>query len=823
MQANTLEQMPIKAIQYDGQVHYAIGTSRTTLIWKNKPDTWSGLLEKFSKVTRTPETFAQYQSMTKDEQGRYKDQGGFVGGYLKEGRRKPQNVQNRTLITLDADFADESLWQKINFYFPFAMCLYSTHSHSSANYRVRLVAPLSRPVFPDEYKAISRFIAAELGINAFDDTTYQPERLMYWPSVASDGEFIFKYQDQPWIDPDKLLEKYPYWQDATTWPESDRARKVHQKHADKQGNPKEKPGIIGAFNRSYTIHEAIEKFIPEAYMATEDPNRYTYAEGSAAAGAIVYDDEFIFSHHGTDPISGLTCNAFDMVRLHMFSVRDEDEPDDTAVNKLPSYHAMSDLALGDSDVRIELSKVYAQPDIGAAFGQPILPEGQEEQEDNSWRASLRYNQKGQIETSLNNVLLILRHDSGLKGIVAYNEFSRRIVLKKSSPWRQIGRPDAWADSDDAFLAHYIEVFYKYSHHGNVDKAILMIAKENLYHPVREYLDSLSWDGVERLETMLTEFLGVEDSAYTRAISRKWMIAGAGRIRKPGIKFDHMLILVGSQGLGKSQFFSRIAKRLEWFSDSKSKFDNSKESMEELSGKWIIELSELSAMRGYEAEHTKTFLTKQEDTYRPAYGKRTESYMRQCVFGGTTNRDDFLKDSTGARRFWPIKVGDTTKLWSHMTQEVVDQLWAEADLRFRLNLEKLYLDGDAQKEAKEKQEQYTDVSGKVGKAAEFLDSGIPHNWLNMDLSQRKTWLSGFRDGQSQADEKLYLRTHICAAELYVECFEGFLTNMGLKESREMRDILRTLGWEDAGGKKKSIEGYGRQRYFVRPREIPKPNQ
>ena len=206
-------------------------------------------------------------------------------------------------------------------------------------------------------------------------------------------------------------------------------------------------------------------------------------------------------------------------------------------------------------------------------------------------------------------------------------------------------------------------------------------QENAYHPVREYLDALVWDGKTRLDTLLSYFLGAEDNAYIRSAGRKWMIASIARIRDPGCKFDHMLILIGAQGVGKSQFFNRIARHQAWFSDSMSKFDNSKEAMEQLAGKWIIEIGELSVMKRSEVESIKTFLTKQDDSYRPSYGRRLETFPRQCVFGGTTNRDDFLQDATGNRRFWPVPITDTKRMWGELTPEIVDQLWAEADAAY----------------------------------------------------------------------------------------------------------------------------------------------
>ena len=206
---------------------------------------------------------------------------------------------------------------------------------------------------------LSRFTAAEIGIEIFDDSTYEPERLMYWPSTAEDGEFIFEVLDGPWLDPDQVLARHPEWQDISTWPESTRAAKVIQRHADKQGDPREKPGIIGAFCRTYTISAAIDTFLPDIYTLCDIPGRYTYAAGTGAGGLVLYEELFAYSHHGTDPAGGHLCNAFDLVRLHKFSIKDEDVKADTPINRLPSFGEMSKFALQDDGVRVELATTKA--------------------------------------------------------------------------------------------------------------------------------------------------------------------------------------------------------------------------------------------------------------------------------------------------------------------------------------------------------------------------------------------------------------------------------------------------------------------------------
>ena len=197
-------------ITFDAKIHIATGKSRKETKWKNQEIAWSQLVEKLAYTTRTRETMAQYNAMTKDQRSAIKDVGGFVGGVVKGGRRKAGNVQERSLITLDADFAEFNPWANIQILFGNAAVIYSTHSHTPKRPKLRVVMPLARKVTAEEYEALSRFIAYKIDIEIFDDTTYQPERLMYWPSTADGAEYIFEYQDGPFLDPDLILEEYPH-------------------------------------------------------------------------------------------------------------------------------------------------------------------------------------------------------------------------------------------------------------------------------------------------------------------------------------------------------------------------------------------------------------------------------------------------------------------------------------------------------------------------------------------------------------------------------------------------------------------------------------
>ena len=456
MEYKTESNQKIIKIKYDGSITLAIGKSRHEKHWKNKNILYSGLIEKLSNTTRTPETYAEYKKMSKSERDRIKDVGGFVGGSLKNGRRKAENVANRTLVTLDLDYVKGDIWSSIELLWDFSVVMYSTHNHAPDNPRLRLVIPLSRPVLPDEYQAISRMIADDLGIDQFDDTTYEPSRLMYWPSTSADGEYVFKVQDLPWLNPDEILERYTFgWQDVSYWPESSRARAKINTAIKKQEDPLTKKGVIGAFCRTYTISEAIEEFLKDVYVSGADETRYTYAEGSTTGGVVIYDDKFSYSHHGTDPASEMLCNTFDLVRIHKFGDLDDEAKPDTPANRLPSFTKMKEFASNDGRVIQTLGKERmdkAQEDFGVI----------EEDADSSWVKELEYTEQGKLKSTRTNFLLIIENEPLIKGRIAYNEFANRAVVIGRLPWRNKDDMSDWNDRDDSGLQEFIEKYYKIS-------------------------------------------------------------------------------------------------------------------------------------------------------------------------------------------------------------------------------------------------------------------------------------------------------------------------------------------------------------------------
>lgn len=764
----------------------AYGNSRMEKKWKNSEISWKDFCARVKTTQRTTETVEEFKKLTKGRQDDIKDIGGFVGGHLKGGKRKKGMVLCRSLLTLDMDYGTPGIWDELTMFFDHKCCIYSTHKHTAEKPRLRLLIPLSRDVTEEEYAAVGRMVAKEVGIDLFDDTTYEAHRLMYWPSTSANGEFIYEEQDGSLLDPDVYLAKYDDWHDASTWPVSSRQSEVIQRSLKEQADPLEKEGIVGAFCRAYSVREAIVKFLPTVYEPSALEGRYDYIPADSAAGVIIYDEKFAYSHHATDPASGRLLNAFDLVRIHRFG--DEDEK--------KSFRAMSEFAVGDDRVKLLL----AEERRAAARA---------EFEESDWQTALELDKQGRIRDTLDNIVLILRHDEGLQN-VAFNCHRDGIDANGGLPWEQI--KSGWNDSDYAALKVYLSRNYGVYSPTKTKDAVVAVAAERAYHPIRDYLNALpDWDGVKRVETLLTDYFGAEDTGYTRAVIRKTMVAAVARVFRPGTKFDSVLILNGPQGIGKSTFFSKLAG--DWFSDSLTLTDmKDKSGPEKLQGYWILELGELAGMRKTDVETVKSFLSRVDDKYRASYGVNVENHPRQCVIVGSTNAETgFLRDITGNRRFWPVKVGGVSskKSWQ-LTGYEVEQIWAETLVLYAKG-EKLYLEGEDAATAVTEQADAMEMDEREGLVRTYLDTLLPEKWGEMSLYERRNYLGG-SDFGSKLDGTVQ-RNFVCNMEIWCECFGKDGSTMKPADSYAIAAIMRKIeGWEKADRTTFAI--YGRQRGYKR---------
>ena len=774
----------------------AVGNSRMDKKWKNRDISWEDLCQRVSSTIRTTETVEEYRKLKKGAQDNIKDVGGFVGGQLREGRRKNGMVLCRSMLTLDMDYGEPGIWDEIDLLHDFKCCVYSTHKHTPEHPRLRMIIPLARDITEEEYPAVARMVAKEIGIDLFDDTTYEACRLMYWPSTSANGEFFYKTKEGPLLDPDAYLAKYADWHDASTWPVSSRQSEAVRRSITQQADPLEKTGIVGAFCRAYTIEEAIEAFLTDVYEPSAMNGRYDYIPADSAAGVVVYDGKFAYSHHATDPVCGKLLNAFDLVRLHKFRELDENVGLDTPPGKLPSFKAMSDLALADDKVK-------------AVFAEERIAQASAEFSDEDWQNGLELDKSGHVKNTLHNLTLILENDPNLKGVV-FNQLLDGMEIKGEVPWKHPSK--FWRDADDAQLISYVDAHYGTFSARNYDIAVTKVADDRAYHPIREFIESLpEWDKVPRVDTLLVDYLGAGNTAYVRAVTRKTLCAAISRVLRPGCKFDSMLVLNGPQGVGKSTLIAKLAG--EWFSDSLNLGDTKdKTAAEKLQGYWILEIGELAGLKKAEVETLRSFLSRQNDIYRAAFGKRATPHLRQCVFFGTTNAESgYLRDTTGNRRFWPVKTPGSGKKQSwNLTHEEILQIWAEALMYVRQG-EKLYLSPEMDALAKDEQREAMESDEREGLVREYMDTLLPERWAEMDLFERRNFLAGSDFGNLQ-EKGTVKRTSVSNMEIWCECFGKERANLRRTDSNELTGILARLGWKRAESKVR-IPLYGPQYVFV----------
>lgn len=791
-------------------IKIATGTNRYARSWKTQELKWSELVSQLSKATVTKETASEYKRMNKSQQGDVKDVGGFVGGYIpKNGRRVNGAVKQRYLLTLDADSPDDDFLMMLDLALDsYEYVLYSTHSYTEKQPRYRIIIPTDRPMLPDEFQAVSRRMAESIGIESFDPSTHQPERLMYWPSHPKDVEYVFQHHEGSLLPVDDILATYTDWTDVSLWPTSSRAETLMAHSAKKQGNPLAKSGLIGAFCRSYSITAAIDKFLPDIYAPCDTPNRYTYRAGSTVAGLVVYDnDTFAYSHHGTDPLSGKLVNAFDLVRIHKFGSLDEDCDAKMRSDARPSFKAMMNFVNEDGAAPVLLDKERAAKysnefdDIASLTGDDA---------DDSWMRKLQRTKSGVPESNSYNCIWIMQHDPKLKQRFGLDEFAHRIVVLGNLPWRTVNGSDLWGDTDDACIRNYLSTVYQIKGKGIIDDAITEVMNQNKFHPVREYLTALNWDGTERVDSLFIDFIGAEDTPYIRAVTRKWLCGAIARVMEPGIKFDTAIVLYGEQGLGKSVILERLGGK--WFNNTLQDI-KTKDALEQIQGAWINELAELSPTYKNDNEIVKAFLSRTTDRFRVPYGRRTEEYPRQCVFAGSTNNLLFLKDRTGNRRFWPISGNKQRKVrnsWD-LSKDEVDQIWAEA-LMLWANGESLVLDESLEQEAIKIQQSHTEGSELTGLIEEYLSVLLPPNWDSKDLYDRRAYLESYDEEKGGKP-----REKVCALEIWCEVLNGDRKTLSNVKARELIDILQSLqGWEPynkGSGKLRFGKLYGVQKAFV----------
>lgn len=380
---------------------------------------------------------------------------------------------------------------------------------------------------------------------------------------------------------------------------------------------------------------------------------------------------------------------------------------------------------------------------------------------------------------------LLESNPNYKGKIAFNEFTGDIM---------IDRIHKWTDTEFSKLVYEFENFDITSERA-ITHAFNIVSAKNSYHPIKDYLKGLKWDGIPRVDTLFIDFLGAEDNLYTRKVSAITLIGAVARIHCPGVKFDTMPVLVGKQGTGKSTLFAKLGGQ--WFSDELNELKG-KEAYESLQGAWIVEIAELSALNHSTIEEIKKFITKRIDHYRKPYARVPEDIPRQCIFVGTTNKAEFLKDETGNRRFYPIDIDTnraTKSVWNELTQEYIDQLWAEAMQRY-LNNENIYIEpiDPILQYAETQQRTHFNKDTLFNEVENYLNMLVPPNWNELAFHERSDFM--VRASKNPNIYATVRRSQICIREILIDLYpDDYNENSKIsrRDSDEVAKVLETLGW------------------------------
>ena len=783
----------------------ATAGSRYSKKWQNIEMPWEEFKRRLQGPPRGMETLGEYKALPRQEQDELKDQGGYVGGALRDGLRRRGHMDERTIGVLDLDHCSTVSASNIITRIAnrdIACVIHSTRKHCPNAPRLRVIIPFAAPVKMDEYEPIMRKAAELMGLLDMADTTcYEPERLMFWPTLCRDSEYICIDIDGQYLDPQAMLGLYDDWRDISKWPYGENEKKAVAKGytGKTPQDPTTKEGAIGAFCKAYSVEAAIETFLDGIYEPGSIEGRYTYIAGSTANGVAIFDSKFAKSWHATDPANtGHLLNAFDLVRIHLFGGLDEDAKEGAAATSLPSYKAMCEFAINNDAVQDLLQAEFRA--AGRAF------EKIETKEDYVFDAD----KNGKILNTIENAERVIKFYPDIDGQIRLNQL-REVIELKDMPWHTEHGWQGLTTGDYFSFYKFFESEKIPCKRITIDAAIDTVARSKPYDAIKVYFANLpAWDGITRLEIFFIDYLGADDTTLTREFTKKALVACATRALSPGAIFDNVVILIGAQGVGKSTAIRKLSPYPEWHSDALFSFEGIK-AYEALRGRWIIEVAELNAFDRATAAAFKSFISSPVDHYRPAYAKTVEDHPRRCVLFGTTNEPVFLKDDTGNRRFWPVqcyKECAKKSIWDNFTDAERDQLWAEAK---QLYMEQypLHLSREMEDAARELQSEHHEADSWETAIEEFLERPIAENWYDMTFEAQRLWLN-------TADPLLegVGRKDVCTMEIWRHLFQDYGKPAYPNKSDSIRiaNTLNKFGW------KKTLQittaAYGRPRIFKR---------
>ena len=746
-------------------IHIAESKGNIRGNWENKKYSWDYFKNNFKEPIRIKYTVKELDKLkinNKSEYDMLKSNTGFIGGKIKGNKRRKENIECHTMLTLDIDETKENMksirahTNKLK-HKDISFIYHPTFSCRNDKVSLHLIIPIDGEIYKDsEYRILVRAMFEFLGLEGCSSSE-KFNQLMYYPKIAKDFKYEAYYEE---YDGNFLSIKFvkELIENYRTNHKDDIDTKI-DKEIRKQQDPLTKDGVIGDFCKAYTIQEVIEKYLSDVYELSYDYSRATFLNGSTKGGLVIYDDVFAYSHHSTDPTSEILCNSFDLVRIHKFGKYDNNIDSDTASEKLPSFKKMVELVNSDDEVmKIRHQERLKEAELDFS----------EDNEDLDWLNKLVTSKKGTILSRYINLVTILENDKNIKGCIVYDSFSYNYLKIKPFSWEKnkANKDNQYfKDKDILDLRLYIDKIYGIDmSKDKICDAVHNVANNHAISPPREYINSLEWDGKPRIERLLCDYFGAEDTRYTRAVTKKWLCGAVKRILEPGCKFDYMLVLIGNQGMGKSSFFYKLSKG--WFTDS-LKDVNGNQAIEKIYGSWIIEIAELQALSKADSNAMKGYITTREDKARMAYAREPEVRQRQCVFVGTTNEGEFLKDTTGNRRYWPINCLNKKgiKKWQDLKDEEINQIWAEAKYCLD-NGENLYLSEELEKEATVNQSKHMISDDRQGLVEAYINKLLPVNWDDLSIQDRYNYIN---DSPFEGNEGTVKREFVSTIEVWCECF------------------------------------------------------
>lgn len=757
----------------------AIGNSRRDKTPKSYMWEWQEIVERLRNVTYGEHNTDVFQRMEKRQQVDAKDVGYFIGGNVDK-----RKVLYRQLLVLDIDYCDsETLPNLRAWLLGKSYVIHSTHSSTPENPRYRVVIPLNTVVKAEMHGAMMRILYDKFNL-PLDISTFDFNRIMFLPSIPKDAEYFFETETGEPLDVDGLLNEVDDWKDLS---------EVEVPKTLKVKDPLLKGGIVGAFCNRISIYEAMDTYLTDVW--TKEPNgRYTIRDATTVGGGIIYEDKFLYSNHSSDKFLGRCHNAYDAVRLYKFG----------------------DGKTGEGLMAAFCKELGIEPDSGKAH-KLTLDRMEDEEAKAILLERLEVDTKGNIIKSLKNAELILRYDPELSNLFAYDMFSEMPVLKRTPPWRSydivpenedcknVIEYTEMEDVDESFLRLRFQELYNFDAKGDLTDALRITQYENKFHPIRDYLNSLVWDGVPRLERIFIDCFGVEDTLYTREVGLKFFVGAVRRVFYPASKMDYIPVLVSDEGYQKSRFIRRMGKN--WGSDTFYTFNGGKEAYEQLRGVWIMEIPELDGVQKRSSNSRKAFVTKKDDRYRAAYLKYTKTYKRQCVFIASSNDVVFLDDpNEGGRRWWGLmcrREHITIDVGSEEFLDLVDKYWAEAVYHFQQGVLPM-LSPKAEEEATQMRQVHKSEDTELGALMDYLNMPVPLDWREQTVEEhvmywrmdRIRWVGTPRD-------------YICVGEVAREFFEYSRKELTTTThlSRKTAEAIRRTGLFKQQAYSKRFGSYG----------------